>query len=294
MPGVKCTFQFSNDKYSWSEAHYWITGQTPTFQAAIAPAEQLGVYRIPLLGNGAQLNRIRLSLFPANRQVYDILYPGAQGAPVWPADPTGLVYSSSRSFTALLARLQDVGGSWANVFAAGVPASLAHSVAGDTTGLQWGSCPGFSTRWGQFVNFLTNGNWGWLSRRDTTFAQAQALVTNAAFPSMIGVQTAAAIPQVGVGSQVLVKGFRRLNTRLQPLGGVWTVGGVLAPVAPAVNWTYFLLNSGNVSTTNYKGMGQIGLLYQDFHIYASVWSIDITERKRGGSIGRPRGRSRMG
>jgi hypothetical protein len=292
MAGVKVTLEFSCDKYSWSEAWWWITAGAATFQNAYGPSVQLAQYRVPLLGVGCQLDRWRLSLFPANRRTFDVFYPSNGGQPSWPADPTGIRYAASRPFTAVLLLLENPSGLQKHTFLAGCPTALSHTVPGDSTGLQFASAPDFLNRLGQFLNFVSSGSWGWLSRADTTMNQVQGLVTNAAFPSMIGLVTGGPIAGLTVGSKVLVKGFARINVKVPALGGLWTVGGVLPPVAPATQWTYFLLNSGAVPVNNYKGLGSVGLLLQDFQTISSGGAESVTERIRGGTLNRPRGRSR--
>ena len=164
MAGVKVTLEFSCDKYSWSEAWWWITAGAATFQNAYAPSIQLAQYRVPLLGVGCQLDRWRLSLFPANRRTFDVFYPSNGGQPSWPADPTGIRYAASRPFTAVLLLLENPNGLQKHTFLAGCPTGLSHTVPGDSTGLQFASVPDFLHRLGQFLDFVSGGSWGWLSR----------------------------------------------------------------------------------------------------------------------------------
>jgi hypothetical protein len=306
MPGLKVTLDFTLDKYSWSESHWWLTGTTPTLQNGVGPALQLASYRVPCLGVGAALIRIRISQFPASRLVLDLLAPYIPSVPVWPPDPSanGLTYSASRAFTALLAEIQSLTGQSRNYYLAGIPGSLAHAQpggVGDQTGITWAACPDFSPRAAALNNYLVSGVWGWLTRTATPYAQAQGLATNAAFPGLIGVQTVGQIAGFGqglqggnaqVGTVVLLKNWRRINVKLPRLSGTWTVAGVLAPVAPSTIWTYFLLNSSAVPVGNYKGNGQIGVYSPQFATYASLTWDEVTQRKRGATINRPRGRSR--
>lgn len=308
MAGLKITMEFVQDKYSWTESHWYLTTSlNPPLQLGVPQAQALAAVRVPLLGNGCALQRVRISQFPANRQVLDVLSPYIATVPTWPPDPSpnGTTYTASRAFTALLAILEDVNGDFRNYYVGGVPGALAHAAPGaigDQSGITWAAVPDFSARAAAYNQFLTNQNWGWMTRRNTTFSQAQGPpVSNAAFPGMIGIQTAAQLVGLGLGLQggpaqigtlVQLKGWRRLNTRLQRLGGVWQVGGILAPVAPSTLWTYFLFNSSGVPLTNYKANGQIGVLYQSFLIYNSLSWDEITQRKRGATVNRPRGRSR--
>jgi hypothetical protein len=284
---------FRQDKYAWTESHYWLTSGSPALANAIAPAQQLASYRVPCLGNGCSLTRIRLSSYPANRETVDIDYSGAVSGPTWPADPTGLLYSASRSFTALLGTFTGQGTGQSNYYLGGIPVSLGYTVPGDTTGVQWGSCPGFSSRAAALNSFLTDGAWGWLTRGTTVTYTVQGVVTNAAVPGMIGLIWNPAAPLPAVGSVVVVKGFRRINTRLPPLGGVWKVGQVLAGQPAAGQTSVFLFNSGAVPPANYLSLGSAGVFNPSFNTYTFLQWVEIVSRKRGGSIGAPRGRSRI-
>ena len=141
------------------------------------------------------------------------------------------------------------------------------------------------------MSFLCTGNaFGFRSRISSGQLQSQGLVTNATYPGMIGVVTAVTL-SLNVGQSVLLKGWRRNNTRLGGLSGGFVIGGVLPPVAPATNWTYFLLNTATVSPTNFLGLGTIGPLAFQFLPYEGFEPIKAVAHKRGASYGAPRGKS---
>lgn len=294
MPAFKMTMYFAIDKYSWTETHLvFVSGSAANPTTAAPLALQLANLRIAILGNQAQMFKIRIAQVIGSRQVFDLLPGSFPVGPVWGPDPTGLLFNAARPFEALQIQLSDGQGNFKNTFLSGLPTSLMHSYAGDRTGMAWYSAaPDLSPRVLTYTATLTNGNYGWASRRDSVLSQVQALVTNATFPNMIGVVVNAQIPALQVGTQMLLKNWRRINVKSPKLGGVWTCGGVLPPTAPATQWTYFLLNSGAVSPTNFKAMGLAGPLTISTHTYVFTADVGVTQRKRGASAGAPRGRVR--
>lgn len=292
--GIKCTFIFGQDKYDWTESHVWM-GQ-PTFAGAAAAALQLGQARVALLGKGGFLNAIRLTDFPGNRLSYDVPLGGYGAAlsPNWPADPSGLLYSGARAYQALLLRVTSSAGLRTSIYVGGCPAALAHASAFNTTGINWAATPNFGNRFLAFKSALGNGLWGFASRTGTVYQAGSAPVTSVSAPGTVGITVPVQIPPPASGPRrIIVTGYRRINTRLPPLNGSWTIALELPPTPPAVTgWTYFLFGSGNVPVNNYLSNGQIGQLTPVVVAYDSITPREFTSRKRGASIGAPRGRSR--
>jgi hypothetical protein len=298
MAGIKVTMMFSSEKYSWTEAHYYITTSQTAPAAAVGPAQQLAQMRAPLLGLNASLDRIRLSSYPANRIALDLedFFLATKGN--WPADPGQNTYSAALANVALVLRISSLEGFSTQVYLAGIPMSVVRETTINQDGWQFSSSGDFGTRLQAFAGYLTGGLWGWLTQQRTPYVQVQGLVTNAAFPGMVGVVTAGPLgtllnPQnIPVNTQVRMRNWRRLCVRQPRLSGVWFLGGILTPVAPSTLWTYFLFNSGQVPLTNYKSYGQIGLLTPGFATYQAATASIGTTRKRGATSNRPRGRAR--
>lgn len=294
MPS-KVVLMFTLDKYSWSEDHYYLLGSSSGqgLQATIAPAQQLAAARAQLLGYDAQIERIRISGVPANQQVIDVEFAGNL-TPAW-EQPSGVAaYTASRAYNALLLRLQSLQGYHRNYYLGGAPAGLFHSRAGDDTGLDFSQVPSFLLRMIAFTAFLYGtASWGWLTRTASPLVPALGpLVTNAAFPGMIGIQSPL-LAGVVVGSQIQVAGWRRLSIKAgPPLTGIYKCGGVLAPVAPSTTYTYFLFNTQYVQPSNFFTIGKVGPFVGSFQAYNSAQPVEATSRKRGATLLRPRGRSR--
>lgn len=294
MP-AKVVLMFTLDKYSWSEDHYYLLGSSSGqgLQAAVQPAQQLAGTRAQLLGYDAQIERIRISGVPANQQVFDVEFPGNL-VPTWELPASTPAYTASRAYNALLIRFQSLTGYHRNYYLGGAPAGLFHSRAGDDTGLDFSQVPSFLLRTIAFTSFLQqNAAWGWLSRTSSPLVPALGpLVTNAAFPGMIGIQSPL-LPGVAVGSQIQVAGWRRLSIKAgPPLTGIYKCGGVLAPVAPSTTYTYFLFNTQYVQPSNFFTIGKVGPFVGAFQAYATSQPVEATSRKRGATLLRPRGRSR--
>lgn len=296
MP-VKVTLYLSSDKYSWSEDHYYLASSA--FNAATLPALQLMGFRAPCLGAGASVRLARLSTVPANGFVYDAI-PGAPIAPSWPALATNFnqIFAASRPYQALQVRISSYLGQHRNYFMGGAPAGLFHGNIPGDTGLDFSGVGDFNTRLSNYLNFLSGGSlnnpvWGWLTRTIVPYSQSLGLVTNAAYPGMVGITVNAGLPGANVGSQVQVKGWRRISVKSGArLTGVYRVGAILPPVAPATVWTYFLLATSQVVPTNFFTLGQIAVYAPVPAGYFLTQSIQATERKRGATAYRPRGRAR--
>ena len=297
MP-IKVTMFLVSDKYSWSEDHYYLPATA--IRDAVQPAVQLLYERAPCLGVGAAVKLARLSLVPANGAVQDAI-PTQPIAPDW-SGQSGLgpaQINASRPYQALQVRFSSYFGYHRNLFLGGAPAGLFHGGIPGDSGLDFSQAGDFSQRLAGFLNFLTSGGtsspqWGWLSRTSALYSQAVGpLVTNAAYPGMVGVQVAAQLPLVGVGNLVQVKGWRRTSVKSGArLTGVYRLGPILPPVAPATAWTYFLQGTANVVPTNFFTLGMIAPYAPVSVGYLLAQSIQATERKRGATAYRPRGRSR--
>jgi hypothetical protein len=293
MPGAKVTMFFVQDKYSWTEDHYYVSASGINLNSLVLPATSLAAVRSQLLGFDAALERIRLSQFPANQQVQDVLFPAALTGN-WAVTAGNLaLWSAARAYNALLTRLSSSGGYHRNYYLAGCPEGIFHSRLGDDTGLDFSVIPEFLTRFYALVTQLTTGSWGWLTRTQSVLVQAGGLVTNAAFPGMLGIQVPAALPGVVQGTPLQVSGWRRVSIKASPpLTGVYKCGGVLAPVAPSTMWTYFLFNTSLIPPTNFFTLGKIGVYTPAFATYNQAQPAEATSRKRGATALRPRGRSR--
>lgn len=288
----KVTFYFSTGRYTWSEAHVMTLSGIPT--AIQAEAIRYANMRVPCLGNAASLEAIRISEIPASRLVDDVDEAAYPHVPTWPADPTGLSYTTDRAYSALLIQLKG-GLSDRNFYMSGVPDGLIDNFGDPVKGFSWVGAPAAQTRFLTFLNYLTSGaGWGYQATRFSALTQAAgAPVTLNLYPGMVGIPTQAPLAGVILGSQVLMRGWRRNNVRLAGLSGFYQVAAIVPPTAPASTpYTYFLSRTGNVSPTNFETVGQIGLATPQLEVYTNYSFIRAVKRSRGGSYGLPRGRSR--
>jgi hypothetical protein len=284
------------ERRSWTETHYAL-GAT-TLDSADGPAVNLGTLRAALLGSNAFVTGFRLSSVPANRQVED--GTGTNETGNWPSDPTGTQYDSDLANIALMLRFtgQVAGPPVAaappkNLFLAGVPAGVIE--VGGTGGKDYVIGGPFSTALSAYGNYLAFSNqayWGYRTRSDLGTIPAQGIVVNALSPSQIGI-VCATLAGVVAGSEVYLTGWRREGTNLPGLSGPYTVASVTTVAGPPSISTYYLFNTGNVSPLNFVKPGNIAPLNYTFAAYQSWQPIKAVTRKRGGSIGLPRGRSRV-
>jgi hypothetical protein len=309
MP-LKFDMFMSLNGQTWSESHYFLPGTTLPVQTS--PFLSLMSFRAACLGYGASVTGGRISTVPGSEVTEDIYLPGGGYIPHWPLDPIGGTYNATIPNDSLLVRMS------AAVYTASpikslylaAPPAVAISTSSHTPN-DVGSDASFSTALGQYMYQLTgnatpgnfNGTsgdrWGYRVRDTSQELYALAPVTNSGYPGMIGIPTLVPIPNVGdlPGNirAVYITGYRRINPRLQGLSGKWEVFQFTSPVAPATNpYTYYLINSGNVSPTNFLTKGLIAPLVYVYRPYGPLWNVDkAVTRKRGESIGARRGRSRI-
>lgn len=297
MSGVKVTLEFVSGKYAWTEAHYYLSGSAATSQA-VQPALGLSQVRGACLGVGAQIERIRLSSYPANRLTQDLDGQYLGGIPQWPPfTGQGPGYSAGISGESILGRLQSAAGNGRNYYLAGVPAVAIRQILTNQDGIDWSQPPGLNSRLAALANFLSSGSWGWLTTTTSVFLPGSAPITSAAFPGMIGILVPGPIgtltnpANIPPNTQLQATGWTRICVKQPRLNGRWFLGGILPPVAPATQWAYFLYGSGAVPLGNYKKNGSLGQITPSFAIYASCTWLSATTRKRGATSTRPRGRS---
>lgn len=295
---IKATFHFLSARYTPSETHYNNLFSTPGL--AIPACVAYAALRVPCLGNFAGLIAITISTVPASRLVDSVDSSLWAAAPTWPADPTGDVYSADRPYSSLLVRMAG-GGSIRNWWMALCPDALLQTPGqGNAPGVSFASAPAFGARYGAFMNYLINpaNGWGFMTRTNDFPITALGLATNAGFPGLIGVQTAAPLilttppTPAGVGSRVNITGYRRVNPRQTGLSGLYKVAGIVGPVAPATTpYLYLLAGTQGVALSNVSGIGSIAPLDMTFQSYFSFDTIRATGKKRGGRYGLSAGKS---
>lgn len=292
---------------SWSEAHYWLLNGN--LQQALSQGTVLATYRALALGLGANVTAVRASAVPANLSTTSNNNGGFGWFPNVIADPTKTIWQATLPNVSLLLRLFST-----TVLQA--PPKALYLAAPPTIAVQGGA------NQNQDDNIVANGGatflqnlkaylfqltgysppnssqpqtlWGYRIRDLSASVNALGVVASAGAPAMIGIQTLSPLFQVVAGSEVYVKGFRRLNDEQPGLNKTWRVASVISANPPTVPlYTYFLLNSGAISPTNFQSFGIIAPLEFLYVPYDANYDIvKAVTRKRGGSIGLRRGRSR--
>lgn len=290
MP-VKVTMFFNAGRYSWSESHYLIAATT--FQQALTPSALLANSRFALLAEFCNLIGVRLSSVPANRQVYDLPpfdWPGTVSLGTLPAiDP-----QYEPIFTSLMVNLQAVGGN-KNLYLAGVPDAIVSTNPVYNGG--YAPTAAFAQALLVYLTLLTSksgalASWGYRARLPGTMQNVIDVGTQSGYGNNIGVSTAAD-PGLPDGSEAYTVGFRTINPRVPNLSGAYKVLHVIPPGSGSSAFTTVLNETGNVEADNFLTLGKIGPLTFQYLSYANYGPPKIVRRKRGGSYGAPRGRSRV-
>jgi hypothetical protein len=293
---VKVTYQFAAVGYRWSETHYlpgfnFTPGALGPQQAAAAPAIALGSLRSALLGYGAALFNIRLSAVPANRIVADIPLPGGATGK-WQSFENSSQNDDWTDFpdTAVMMQFMSAAGQ-KRMWLAGIPDFVCQdSAAGQPFSYNGGGNPQWQTMMNAWIAGITNNGWGYRSLKTSVPVPVIGLVQGIGSPALAGLTTAAPIG-AAVGSEVLVRGFRRSNTRLPSLSGTYQVASVVNTGAPSTAVTYYLADTGDVSLSNFPVIGTIAIPLATYPTYVSATPARIGRRKRGDPSDRVRGRS---
>ncbi|HKV98066.1 MAG TPA: hypothetical protein VJR90_11350 [Gammaproteobacteria bacterium] len=285
MP-FKLTMYFSLYRSAWSEAYLNQQSFSPNFVPT--QASQLMAARAAMLGHNAALFAARISAFPANRQVTDVDQFTFAVTGNWTGNEQFGEQKSNIANVALMIRMQTNVGQKL-IYAAGCPDGV---ISGDNlppSNIEAGNVQGFTGAVLTFINTLVTGGWGCRSWKATVPVQALGLQSGTQVPPLIGVQLAAQQPWT-VGQKVLLGGWRRVNPRSPGLTGVYTVVQVPPAGQAGPPFVYYLFGTQNVSPTNFKSVGTIGLLQYEVAPFLSGQMDRGVTRKRGGRSLLPLGR----
>lgn len=290
---IKVTMFFQAFKYSWSESHYLLG--VSSFAAASSPASFLAKDRQDMLGFFANLVNVRLSYVPANRQIFDL------PRTAWP--PLGACQTGSDTFnedttdapfSSIMVNLQNLAAN-KNLYLAGIPdddivftPDSPNGIRGQTT---------FLNGLNQYMAFLTgtsgSGNsWGFRSRLAQPAQPVSLVQTEALYSNNVGVLTQNN-PNVPVGAEAYLTGFKVANPRRPNLSGAYIVAAVIPPSSGQASFTTVLYRTTDVDTGNFQQLGSIQPLQFQYLPYQTWRPVRVTHRKRGGSYGLPLGRSRV-
>jgi hypothetical protein len=287
---IKVTLFMGAEGYSWSESHYYLG--TNDFGSTNGPAVSLAQLRNATLGQYANVLAARMSYVPANRQVFEVdlsqLFGSSQ---LFTAIPGG--DNSDQPFTALMMNLQNLASN-KNLYLAGIPDGVVVINPNFPNGFEPGG--DFANELKGYMNFLTGQGvstpaWGFRSRIKLPGTMVNAVASQPGYNNNIGVSTAVD-PGIAAGSEANLTGFKRINTRVPSLAGAYEVIAVIPPGSGNPNWITVLGETGNVQEDNFFKLGVIAPLTFQYLPYQSWHVVRVTHRKRGGSFGLPRGRSR--
>lgn len=285
MP-FKLTMYMSVFRQAWSEA-YLNSGVWPSSQATQNITTLLAA-RAALLGANAQLFSARVSGFPANRLVTDLDNFSFPVTGQWNPRDLPLEANSNIANVSLMMTFGTTVGQ-KRIYLAGLPDAVINSDAVAPLNYMPATITGFAATLDTFVNALIAGGWGCRSWKATVPIQSLGLQAGIQTPPLIGVQLATAQPWA-VGQKVLLGGWRRINPRSPGLSGVYTIVGVPPATQTTPPFVYYLFGTQNVSPTNFKTIGTIGLLSFEIVPFNGPPDLKGVTRKRGGRSLLPLGR----
>lgn len=297
MP-VKVTLEMTAADFSWSETHYYLPGNS--LQAAAPSALVLAQARAKLLGYGGGVFGVRLSSVPASRTVLDALLGTSGYSGTWTSGPgaSPVDYIAAYTNIALMIQMSASSGPTKNLYLAGLPQAV-QLVQVDYRADYTLTDPQLNAALQQYMAILVPpGNsqgstsaWGYRQRNPTGPTPIIGISESTDFTPLINV-TCTTMPGVTIGSSVYITGTRRESTRLPGLAGAYVVKNTVSVVGTPTFTTYTLSDTAGVTAANFYKLGQIQpTVYQ--YVGYTGWTPDkLATRKRGVSLGAPRGRSR--
>lgn len=285
MP-YKLTIFFADARRAWTEAYLNNADLTPT--SGNPEIVALINARAALLGTGASIFNVRTSSFPANKRVQNFDPSAYTHTGSWPPSAQPNQFEPANDNLALLIRTTTPVGTKL-IYIAGLPGGvfLSDAVAGN--GLSPGSVQTVTPSLNAFTNRLILDKWGCRSWKSTVLTPAIGLQQGPQTPPLIGVQLATN-PGWALNSKVLLGGWRRANPRSPGLTGVYTLAGVPLATQVVPPYVYYLYGTANVSPSNFKTIGSIGLVVYSVAQFTAAQVDKATTRKRGGRVALPLGR----
>lgn len=291
---VKVTLLLKWGRQAWSESHYWLGGNVP--DKAEGPANVLAFRRSKLLAQDAYVYAARIS---------DLVNPGHADLVTYDPPYQGQAFNINFGFVSSVpvpgaglaneAALIDAGGDFADSFyhsrpaLAAIPYGLVQSVNG-VPFVNVAACPAWLSAFNSYSSLLLDTTWGFnIKTEGTKYSVLSIGGGNGIQVSLTTSVLFSPQPQ----DLIHVRGFRSHPTTRQRLAGLWRVDhvSVHAPIDGKAD--VFLYGSDTLPAASaFKLPGTVqstgGLV-----IPYTRYNVDTgSTRKRGGSIGLPRGRSR--
>jgi len=295
----KITFFFSQYNFTWTETYY-LPGNYALTQV-VTVCTSLATARAACNGNETYISAIRCVNLASPRRSF-FLVPGTYSSrgqfSSFPAQSPD--QDSAPQFMALQIKFYGVAGQICRRYMAGIPEGQFGTVFGakdtNVNGLMNNALT-------SFVAALNGNGFSFRFTNQAGHALAGTPTTSAQFPGEIGLPFGTQIISVTTPQpyKIYLNGFRKVNTRLFGLGGVYTVDpaspGITAAVAP---YTYYLRNTSNVQPSNIAQTGFGAALVYGYDVFSSNFGpsgtgysiLGANHRKRGVSALSLRGRSR--
>lgn len=290
MP-MKATMQFTLGRASFTESHYSRVYTDPTSAGAQAAAVRLATLRINLLGAGCALTRLRLSRTDIPRFVVNVDLTGVKLSNL-SAVPQDTPTDADIPNVSAIARADDQNGHAKNLYLAGIPEGAVQISSAAPLYFEWTGI--LANAWKAYI-FELQTSWNFRVGNPIAPRTQVQLVVNTITP-IPAVNLTIITPLTGQPAQppfsVYLNGFRRNNTRLPNLSGVYEVVAVSPPITSAGPYSLTLAETGDVQGTNFTRLGTAAVQAYSYVPYVNLSITKSGTRKRGGSAGLPRGRSR--
>lgn len=296
---IRMTMFFNTDNYTWTESH-WLPGLSG-YAAAIQPAINIANARNDLLAEDAFLIAVRLTDTALPRSSYYLSPAQLPGVTSPFQVQINNITLADRPYSCVLVAYTGADGTEARGFVSGAPDRIMGEGLTSTRGLLplglWGTK--FDTYAGTAIpaaQGVLGFNGAAYRALDYTAPNAQPILnfpTNALAAGEIGVTLAGPLTFTLTPPVIMLKGVRKVNTRLPGLHGQYYVNLNPAVFPVAAPWTYFLAGTENVNPANLvRAQGVAAALKYKYPVIQSGVAYAATHRKRGASALAPRGRSR--
>ncbi len=294
---AKCTIFGRQSQGGFSESWYAINAST--LSSAGSQALALAKLRLALMGLGAQIDGIRVSIAanpPASKmsKLVDLSENGTGAAVALVADSTVTGYSDQVTRapdvlqSALFIQCLAANGQRKFLYLACPPDTIMRA---NKTGPDYSTSGTWLQKYAAWKAMVQGGTWGFRARDQTQPKQVITQWLTPAGPGTnLGAVVAAGGPVYTLGQSVQIQGITAESRANRKALGTWIVGQILTASPAAGFTTYVLTGTAGINPLVWIKLGTIQLVSYAFQIITDVSILKEVSHKRGRFFGQFRGR----
>ncbi len=294
---AKCTIFGRQSQGGFSESWYSINAST--LSSAGSQALALAKLRLALMGLGAQIDGIRVSIAanppePKKSKLVDLSENGTGAAVALVADSTVTGYSDQVTRapdvlqSALFVQCLAANGQRKFLYLACPPDTIMRA---NKTGPDYSTSGVWLQKYAAWKALVQGGTWGFRARDQ---GQVKQQITQWTTPGGAGTDLGAVVanggPVLTLGESVQVQGISTPSRANRKALGTWTIGQILAGTPGAGFTTYVLTHSAGINSAVFIKLGTLQRVAYQILPITDVSILKEVSHKRGRFFGQFRGR----